>query len=284
MKESHPWVIAIYYMSIITVTLFTMNPLILGCSLVGSICFFILTHEIEQIIRTLFNYVFLFLILALVNPLFSHNGETILFFLNDQPVTLEALQYGVAVSTMLVAMMFWCKALYEGMTTDKFIYLFGKGLPKSALLLSMSLRFIPLMKQQSRKVSNSQKTMGLYAAESYTDKLFGRLRVFDSVITWALENGIETADSMKARGYGLKGRTSFSIFTFRKEDGFFLTVILLLSVFIADGFRQNLFEYSYYPVTSHISISFKSCAGYISVLLLALMPALVEIKEKIKWK
>ena len=40
-------------------------------------------------------YVPLFLLVAVTNPLFSHNGVTPLFFLNGNPVTLEALLYGV---------------------------------------------------------------------------------------------------------------------------------------------------------------------------------------------
>ncbi len=38
------------------------------------------------------------------------------------------------------------------------------------------------------------------------------------MVTWSLENAIETADSMRARGYGLPGRTSFSIYRFDSRD------------------------------------------------------------------
>ena len=40
-------------------------------------------------------YLPLFLLVAVTNPLFSHNGVTPLFFMNGNPVTLEAVVYGV---------------------------------------------------------------------------------------------------------------------------------------------------------------------------------------------
>ena len=40
------------------------------------------------------------------------------------------------------------------------------------------------------------------------------LNMVSILVTWALENAIETADSMKSRGYGLRGRTAFSIYRF----------------------------------------------------------------------
>lgn len=107
----------------------------------------------------------------MVNPLFVHNGETILFFMNDNPITLEAFFYGMIVAVMIIAVMFWCKNYNEIMTSDKFIYLFGKVTPRLSLVLSMALRFIPLFRRQIGAISKTQKAMGLYSTESRTDRV-----------------------------------------------------------------------------------------------------------------
>ena len=44
------------------------------------------------------------------------------------------------------------------------------------------------------------------------DSVRSALRVFSIVVTWSLESGLITADSMRCRGYGLPGRTSFSLY------------------------------------------------------------------------
>lgn len=78
--------------------------------------------------------------------------------MNDNPVTLEAILYGAGVSVMLIGIMFWCKCYNQVMTSDKFVYLFGKAIPKLSLVLSMALRFIPVFKSQMKKISQVQKT------------------------------------------------------------------------------------------------------------------------------
>ncbi len=68
----------------------------------------------------------------------------------------------------------------------------------------MAVRFIPLFRRQAERVSLSQKAMGLYAGDNYMDKARGAARVFSILLTWSLENAIDTAASMRARGYGIK--------------------------------------------------------------------------------
>lgn len=55
------------------------------------------------------------------------------------------------------------------------------------------------------------------------------------LVTWALENAIETSDSMRSRGYGLKGRTAFSIYKFTKKDKGLLAVMAALFLVFATG-------------------------------------------------
>ena len=44
--------------------------------------------------------------------------------------------------------------------------------------------------------------MGLYSSESIADRLKGSLRVYSALLTWALENAVDTAASMKGRDSG----------------------------------------------------------------------------------
>lgn len=43
-----------------------------------------------------------------------------------QPLTLESIAYGCAAAVMLVAVLFWFSCYNEVMTSDKFMYLFGR--------------------------------------------------------------------------------------------------------------------------------------------------------------
>ena len=74
-----------------------------------------------------------------------------------------------------------------------------------SLLLSMTLRFVPKFKSQIKVVSDAQKCVGRDISNGgVLERAKNGLTILSVMITWALENAIETADSMKSRGYGLK--------------------------------------------------------------------------------
>src|SRR5690625_3484351 len=143
----HPFVLFIYYISVLSITMFMMNPYILSLSLLGSLLFYVMLTSMRKFWKEVRFYIFVFLLIAVTNPLFVHKGETILFFLNDHPITLEAIIYGIFIATMLVAVIFWSKSYSYLMGSEKVIYLFGKIVPKLSLIITITLRLIPLFKK-----------------------------------------------------------------------------------------------------------------------------------------
>ncbi|MCH1981946.1 energy-coupling factor transporter transmembrane protein EcfT [Ruminococcus sp. OA3] len=279
----HPAVLFAYYVLVLVFAMFTVHPIMLSLVLLGGILLFGVLNPLRVLARNLLYYLFFFLLLAVTNPLFSHNGETILFFMNDNPITMEALAYGAALSIMIVGVMFWCKNYNLIMTSDKFIYLFGKAIPRLSLVLSLTLRFIPLFKTQIHKINQTQKVLGLYSTDSRTDRLMSGMRVFNSILSWAIENSLETADAMKARGYGLPGRTNFSLFKFRKRDGILMGAIAVLTAVIWAGYFLLPLDFAFYPVVDHIQNTNQAVFIYAIVLIYMVLPSLLEIKEKLRW-
>lgn len=160
------------------------------------------------------------LMAAVINPAFNHKGATILTYLpTGNPLTLESMAYGVAAAMMLASVITWFSCYTAVMTSDKFVYLFGRVIPALSLVLSMTLRFVPKFKAQLHVVSEAQRCVGRDVSNgSMLQRLKNAITILSIMITWALENAIETADSMKSRGYGLPGRTAFSIYRFDDRD------------------------------------------------------------------
>ena len=280
----HPIVLFLYYLSVICVSMFMIHPIIVLLSLIGSLLFFSFLTPMKTFLKDVGFYMLVLLLIAITNPLFVHKGETILFFLNDNPVTLEAIVYGVFIAMLIVAVIFWSKSYSQLMTSDKFVYLFGKVIPKLSLVLSMALRFIPIVKLQIKKVNQAQKTLGLYTSNSMTDRILSGVRTFNSIITWSLENAIQQADAMKARGYGLKGRTNFSLFRWSARDTVIIAIMGSLFGAIMYVQSKHYFDFIYYPVLSEISVTWTSISQFLIVCILMILPSLIEIKENLQWK
>lgn len=279
----HPSVLFLYYVSVIAITIFFLHPFILFVSFVSSLLLFYRIKRGREFFKDFGFYMVFFILITLTNPIFVHKGETILFFLNGKPVTLEALYYGMAIACMLTAIMYWSKIYSELMSTDKVLYLFGSVVPKLALLLSMAFRFVPLFTEQVKKVHRTQKTLGFYTSDSITDRLLNSLRVFSSIMKWSLEHAIEQADAMRARGYGLKGRTNYSYFTFRVRDSLVVGFLLFLIAVIVYGTIKGVYSFYYYPAVSSLKGTLQQGRYMFVVLILTIFPFAVETKESLWW-
>lgn len=283
-NKLHPVVLAIYFLSVMLVTMFSTNPILIGLALLSGIVFCRTMESGSTFFKDFIFYLILFVLIAITNPLFSHNGVTPLFFINGNAVTLEAILYGIDIAAMLIAIMYWFKCFNNVMTSEKLLFLFGKFSPKIALILSSALRFIPLFKVQAKKIKQASKAMGLYSSESWISQLKGMIRVFSSLVTWSFENAIDTGSSMKARGYGLKGRSHFSIFRFTFSDGILITFIILLDFIVFNSMAKGSLEFSFYPRVSELEIGINTLLSLISFGVLCFIPVILEVKENIKWK
>lgn len=280
----HPSAAFFYFLFVLLSAMLTMHPVIVTIFYLSGVIFSGMLTGIRKMLSGLAYSIPVMLMIALTNPLFVHKGETVLFFLNDNPVTKEAILYGVFASMMLMSVFYFSKCYSIVMTSDKFIYLFGRVIPKLSLVLSMALSAVPKMKRKFREIDDAQKALGIYATDSYIDKIRSRMRTLSVLLTESLESSVESADSMRARGYGLPGRSSYAIYRFTPSDVLFLFV----SVFLGGAGVVLIFlgaaDFSYYPVLSPIETGARSLALYGVLGALAALSIGTEVKENILWR
>lgn len=288
-EQRSPIVQAVYLFSIMLVGMFFQHPVISTIFLVSA-AFFCITMQKRvfpfgwiSAIEPSF-YIPIFLLITVTNPLFSHAGATPLFFLNDNAVTLEAFIYGAALGLMFVGIMMWGKAFSKVFTSDKYLYLFGSILPKLSLVLSVAMRYLPLLRRRIRSVSRAQKTLGMYSSDSFTDRLRSTVTTISAVIGWSLESAVETSISMKSRAYGVGKRSMYSDFKFTKADRTTLIVVILLLSGTLYGAAVGSLDFNFYPKVASISTKFVAAFSYSCFALLALLPSILGFGEKISWK
>lgn len=185
-------------------------------------------------------------LVTIINLLNVHNGETVLFYLNGNRITLEALIFGLVMALMLSAMVIWFSCFQQVVTGDKIVYLFGRVAPRLALTIAMIMRFIPLLKERFREIHMGQRCMGR-SGQGLMRTLRQTAKEVSILTAWSLEASIETADSMEARGYGLPGRSSFHLYRLSRQDGLWLLVILGLGAGVLWGAFKGLMTIYYYP-------------------------------------
>ncbi|MDR1066222.1 MAG: energy-coupling factor transporter transmembrane protein EcfT [Clostridiales bacterium] len=281
----HPLVNFLYFGLTFAFSMTFTHPACLCVSLVCAVTYAIYLGGEKTARFYLFAIPPTFIFTALINPAFSHQGVTILTYLpSGNPLTLESIIYGAAASTMLISAIAWFSCYSAVITSDKFIYLFGRVIPVMSLLLSITLRFASKFKARIKIVSNARKSLGQdISTGGALRRAKNGLTILSIMTTWALENAIETADSMKSRGYGLPGRTAFSIYRFDKRDIAALIYISLLGTYIAVGAAFNALQWQYYPVISGTAFGAFPASVHLACFALYIAPMAVNITEDKKW-
>ena len=281
----HPLVSFGYYVVIIGLTLLFIHPVFALLSLVCAII-----HAVQLSSKKGWRVILLvglplFLIASLANPFFNHHGSTYLFYFYYNPITLEAVVFGIVSATMMFGMIMWFFCYSEVVTSDKFLYIFGRMIPTVALIASMTLRLIPRLMHQARVISNVQRGMGISLFHgSVLSRVKGGARIVSVLVSWALEDAVLTADSMRSRGYGSFKRSSFSIYRFYRRDAVVLGAILSLAIFGVAAYLLGFGQLLYFPAVHSPRLDGAALLFYFLFLLLALLPILLTLREDIRWE
>lgn len=282
-SDYNPIAVFLFLISAIIPSMFCMDPVFLIISFLGSFALFLFAAGVNQIKSIL--WLFLIPLIGIVlNPLFNHNGMTVLFLINHSPITLEAAEYGLTFGLMLSTVLLWFKSFSIIMTSDRLLYIFGAISPKISLILSMTIRYIPMFKRQYQKVSRVQKALGLFKEDNLIDRIKAGLRVFSIMVTWALENGVVTADSMTARGYGVGHRTQFAIFKWRIEDFALVTVSIIGIAVSFYGIAKGILGYAYYPTVVRPTLHGARLLILVFYLIFVFLPTYLNIREALTWR
>lgn len=282
-KTYHPIVNFIYFLAVLGFSMFFLHPVCIGISLVcGYIYLWFLGGG--KAIRTSLNIsIPIILISGVINTAFNHAGVTVIaHFPNGNLITLESIVYGLIVGGMISTAILWFSCYNRIMTEDKFIYLFGRVSPSFALVVSMTLRFVPQFLKQFKRVTEVQRSNGRDVKKGKVkDRVKTATEIMSIMTTWALERSVTTSDSMKARGYGVKKRTAFSLYRFSARDAVALCYIIIMGAYIMLKALSGAVKFQCFPC---IRISMTGISAYISYFLLLIFPVIVEIKEGWKWK
>lgn len=279
----HPAVSFLYFIFVLGLTLACPHIITVMLSLLGSICFNVSLRGWKAFGKTLRFVAPMFFIVCIGNPLVSHRGVTMLCLFLNQWITLEAIVYGFVTACSLAAVVLWFGCYQEVMTSDKFLYLFGQIAPATSLLITSALRFIPQMQSTAAQIKESRAML-----QDDSPRLFQRMahaiQNLSALLGMSMESSVEMADSMKARGFGARRRTTFHLFRFDARDARTLALILALAgvCVVARCYGHGYMEY--YPRITALTQNASSITMFVLFAALMLLPSILETKEALRWR
>lgn len=270
----NPKVTLLFFFVEIVLVIAVFNPILTAMSFAAA-CIYKIMLNGKKGISYIFKFALpLIAVVMLFNFIFAHYGATVLFEIRMMHFTFEALFYGFAQGLMLASVLLWFNLYSQVITSERFLAVFGRLAPNIAMLFSMVLTFIPRLKKNAQEINEARVLIN--TNESRMKKSIGN---FSALITMTLEESIETADSMKARGFNEK-RTVYSKYSFSLRDLIMLIFIIVSAVLVIAFKAMGALVFIYEPVIAVGEMSIVAAALYA---LLAFLPVMINAWEGVKW-
>lgn len=284
-RSLHPTVMLLYYAGGIAFGMLLFHPIILLC---GWIACLIVNWHLDggrAWRRWSVPMLSILLFLMVINPLVSHRGRTVWFYLGDLAITMESVAYGVTMALSLLGLLTLFVSYRLVLTEHKFLYLFARVSPKAALLAMMATGMVPRLRRRLSELTLIQQTRGVTVTEGPAGaRARHGVRLVASLLAWTLEDSLQTADSMQARGYGTGPRSAYYAFRFRARDAWTASGLLAATAVILVLWWQGYGFLTIYPRLAPIALDIGDALTLAVYVLFLLLPLIWEWRDRSKWK
>ncbi|MGX7419945.1 energy-coupling factor transporter transmembrane component T [Carnobacterium gallinarum] len=285
LNSVHPVTSFCYYIGVILLSMLFLHPVFLICELLILVAYNLCQKNGEKMRKMLQGSWFFISAIAIINPLLNHRGSHFLFYLGRNPITLEAVVYGILMALSFSCLLIIFISYNSVITSHKFLYLFSRISPQVALLTMITIRFVPLFIRRLTTITAIQKTRGI---QMETGKIKTRahsgMRLVQILLVCSLEEALQTADSMEARGYGVKKRSTYLRYRFDMRDILSLIFgsVILISCIV--GKLNGFGELQIYPELGTLGLTLiQNQLLLVLTLLFVSYPLILEGRELVWW-
>lgn len=273
----HATVPATLFAGVVALSMLAVQPALTALSLAGALAFSLLARGVAVTVRGLAWQLPLLALVCLANPLFSASGSTLLLKLGPRSVYLESLAYGATMGALLVAVVLWFEGAAAVLSQDRLLALAPRRARALPLLAGMVAQLVPQLLRRSRDARAS--LAACTAAGPRPAAHDALMRTSSLLLCWSLEESLERADSMRARGWESgRPRACYRPERLRSRDvAALLGIAALLALAVACAWGLCA-RWRFYPRMGGLGPWW----AYVPPALLALLPAALELAARLR--
>ena len=284
-RSFHPFILLLYYIFAIIGIMIYQHPMFLTVAALAILCINLMLDGGQELRKWRTMIVLMGFLSLILTPFFNQRGNHLLFYFFEKQVFLEAVWQGVMIAFTLVCILTIFITFNLVITPDKFVFLFSKVLPQWALLVMLSMRFVPLLRKRLIEIGDVQSVKGLSVKSgSIRSRAENGMLLLQTLLTWSLEESIQTADSMTARGYGQGKRSKYQPFSMKKRDWTALGLLMLGGSFVLFGWWLGDGVLTLIPILEPVWLQGREWLYFLTFLMYIGFPIWTEGKEIVKWK
>lgn len=186
--------------------------------------------------------------IALINPIFGGQGQTVLLGVFGKAITLEAVIYGLSMAGKLILVVLCVALLSQISDADDLYSFFYRRFRQIALTFSMSANAVNAIRDDYQRVQMVMKTRGLkWNKGSFSKRIFAVGRLARVVLISVLEGTFDRGEALYVRGQSENSLTCYKPLTWSKKDKFILGTSLFLAAFLGVSVFQGEYNFIFYP-------------------------------------
>ena len=278
-NRSHPAAAFIFFCRAVFFSMVFMHPVLVCINLVCSFlcCAIIAGKELSMMFRY---YLFMGLLLIVLNPIVNTNGVTVLFRYFGRKFTLEGLVYGVVLAGLMISCINWFTCMGKVITTEKFSYLFSRRFPALCTVFTMTIGMIPFIQSKLADIAWVRQCLH----DSKSSGLSGAARDMGAAVNYAFEKAVNISRTMKNRGFASTEPTRLTRYSLSGSDFFLLAVTAAgVTATFSSVYSGGI------SVTIVPRISFHTFEGFelvclVIYVLFLLVPVIMWFAEELRWK
>ncbi len=211
-------------------------------------------------------------------------GGCVVFLLIMNGFLLKDLSTHLFFSSIILVLLLFI-SFNHILNGNKFLFIFSKFLPRTAFLTMLAVRFVPLLKKRLDEITDVQRIKGLtIASGTLKQRCKDGMTLIQILLTWSLEEAIETADSMKTRGYGIGMRSPYIPYKLTCRDQVWLLLLVCLLIICLVGGALGYGRIDIYPDLGSLQLTWLDGLLLINTIIILSFPLLVEGREQLRWR
>ena len=257
----HPLVFSAWVLVIVIVALLVQHPVFLLALAVVTLAVAITAKVLSTWWSVVRYTVWMGLAIVLINVIASNEGSQVLLeagfrlpVVGEPAVTLEALAFGAAMAVRLAVIISAFTLLNVCVHPDELMRAAIKlKLPyRSVLVTSLSTRFVPVLMEDARTITDVQRSRGLeFDRGGLSSRIRNRGALILPLLSNSLDRAVQVAEAMESRGYGASPRRTFLRDVPVTSVDIIILGLLVATLALATWLHlSGISTYAYYPSVS----------------------------------
>lgn len=273
-KKYHVLTSFVLCIVILAIIFTTYNPLILFS--IFLFCFFILftSHSLKKFKTGFIYFIPFFIITVFINMIFVQEGGTVIFAVLGKKITLESLIYSFISSFKLLLVIYVFMFLGIMVDSDRAVSYFSSRMPKSTLLVMITLKLFPGMKERLSNLKEIYSIRGVdFEGDTIKDKVKSSIPILSILLESSLEDSFDIGEAAYVRGFLSAKRSVYDRQKIRNSDKRLLVLYtaLFICFVIMEIIKLDNFDvYTLMTVKSLFNLESITISAYIFMLCAAL--------------